>query len=232
MSDWICLLLASSKTGQIALSWILEEVSACGSHLCCGDSKTDLALQSSAHSGSQKGDKASPDHSGKEEWLWCLDLLANISFPNIGFFRSSSDWAIAAHRREYSSLHQKHLLLLLGAWQKVSLCCSSPRLYWVRQIPRREGAFSYFHVKLFPVGFLTCGVYGRNLWPRDGRHLIWSPYRVTAVQDAAGSPGWPRTCAELFFPISCSYVHVCLCPLVLQKQPEALPTAEHLSSCV
>ena len=26
MSDWICLLLASSNTGQIVLSWILEEV--------------------------------------------------------------------------------------------------------------------------------------------------------------------------------------------------------------
>lgn len=32
-----------------------------------------------------------------------------------------------------------------------------------RKIPRREGAFSYFNVNFFAVGFLTYGVYGRNL---------------------------------------------------------------------
>lgn len=42
VSDWICLLLASSNNGQIVLSWILEEVSAYGRHHCCGDLKTDL----------------------------------------------------------------------------------------------------------------------------------------------------------------------------------------------
>lgn len=47
---------------------------------------------------------------------------------------------------------------VLRLWQSQALA-----LRMRRQIPRREEAFSHFHVKLFPVWFSTHGVSGTNL---------------------------------------------------------------------
>lgn len=148
-------LFASGNTGQVVLCWISEEVPVEGVDAEETWRQTCIAKLSTVWQ--SKVTKPAQTPLGKGVTVMLRSAWQYL-FHQIWGFRSSSDWAIAAHRRETVwfpvpeisiappwSLAESVIML----WQSQALLLKT----W-GQIARREGGFTYFRVKLFLVGFL------------------------------------------------------------------------------